>query len=155
MTDQLDSLREEMVMDEFIRDLKDYNRPRPRIHVAYKFTDIESRTRIEVFDGFAIIQERVQLDDGEEAMAIVALARSLNENDLSNGSIQIIDVRIMNDTEPFTEAATLFLNKRDNYLAGEDVPTQEQGGQPDTDHMVNLITSTWKFGQEMEGVVFH
>lgn len=155
MSGIVEQIQYEHTLDDFVSELKSYIRDAPRIHVKYTFPDMPEKTGIEIFDQYALVTEYGELPDGSNEMFVVALARCVNEGSLDYGTLQLIDIRVLDHPEIFTEAQLLLTEKIDKYLSKNELHLEVIEGRHNTEYFVQLIIDSWHLAHEMEMAVFH
>ena len=149
-----DEFKEEQVITDFSDALRSYNVHTPRIHLVYKFPDLEEKTEIEIFDQFIMIRELAITSKGDEIILPVAIGRSVSPDNLSSGALTIIDVRIMHNKDLFMkilEPMSSLLEKHE-----EEIDTVEQPGTGyEVPYFIQLISETWRYAEDMQTAVIH
>lgn len=130
---------------ELLEEIKTIKIDTPRINVTYNFPDIS--TILEIYDKFVAIQEK---DEETKEMKYIAIGRSIHEN-LRLGTLQLIDIRILDDKKLFNEAITLFKE----FMNKEETISLEQKGDFSSENVLKFILDSWDLAGEIETSIIH
>lgn len=130
---------------ELLEEIKTIKIDTPRINVTYNFPDIF--TILEIYDKFVAIQEK---DKKTKEMKYIAIGRTIHKN-LRLGTLQLIDIRILDDKKPFNEAITLFKE----FMNKEETISLEQKGDFSSENVLKFILDSWDLAGEIETSIIH